>query len=133
MSPMRHALFLVALASAGAVAAPPPAARQLLDGWRSEAGAEFSAATGERLWNRAVTSDGESRRCATCHGDDLARAGKHARTGKPIDPLAPSANPKRFTEARETEKWFLRNCKWTYGRACSAQEKGDLLTYLLTR
>jgi hypothetical protein len=133
MSPIRHLLLVVTLAAGSVSAAPSPAARQLLDGWRGEAGADFSAAAGERLWRQTVTTDGDARRCATCHGDDLTRAGKHARTGKAIEPLAPSANPKRLTDVREMEKWFLRNCKWTFGRECSAREKGDLLSYLLTQ
>jgi len=32
-------------------------------------------------------------------------------------------------DAAKTEKWFLRNCKWTMGRTCTAQEKGDFLAY----
>jgi len=27
-------------------------------------------------------------------------------------------------------KWFRRNCKTVLGRECTAQEKGDILTYL---
>jgi len=46
------------------------------------------------------------------------------------DPMAPCVNPKRLTERRQAEKWFKRNCKWTLGRACTAQEKGDLLSFL---
>jgi hypothetical protein len=30
------------------------------------------------------------------------------------------------------EKWFKRNCSDVLGRACSAQEKGDLLAWLAT-
>ncbi len=91
----------------------------------------FSAERGERLWNRVNTAeDGKERRCATCHGDDLTRPGKHAKTGKVIDPLAPSANAERFTKLKKVKKWFKRNCKWTYGRECTTQEKGDLLMYL---
>ena len=46
------------------------------------------------------------------------------------DPMAPCVNPKRLTERRQAEKWFKRNCKRTLGRACTAQEKGDLLSFL---
>ena len=60
--------------------------------------------------------------------DDALTA--HPQTGKPIKPLAPSANPQRLTDLREINKWLLRNCKWTLGRECSAQEKGDFLTWL---
>jgi len=47
-----------------------------------------------------------------------------------IDPMALSVNPERYTDPDKIEKWFLRNCKWTLGRECTAQEKGDVLTYL---
>ncbi|MEG7525318.1 MAG: DUF1924 domain-containing protein [Chromatiales bacterium] len=63
---------------------------------------------------------------------EVARS-QHIRTGKVIEPLAPSVNPKRFTDQRKVEKWFIRNCKWTLGRECSSQEKGDLLVYLLSQ
>lgn len=86
----------------------------------------FSAAAGEALW----LQDNNGRSCATCHGSDPARPGKHQKTGKPIDPMALHANPERFTDAAKTEKWFLRNCRWTLGRECSAQEKGDVITWL---
>jgi len=52
------------------------------------------------------------------------------KTGKTIEPIAVSANPERFTDVSKTEKWFRRNCKWTLGRECTPQEKGDLLTWL---
>lgn len=58
--------------------------------------------------------------------------GKHSVTGKPIDPLAPAANPERFTNPAKVEKWFKRNCKDVLKRECTPQEKGDVLTYLLS-
>jgi hypothetical protein len=30
------------------------------------------------------------------------------------------------------EKWFKRNCNDVVGRACTAQEKGDVLAYVMT-
>lgn len=86
----------------------------------------FSAAAGKALW----LQDNNGRSCATCHGSDPAQPGKHQKTGKPIEPMALHANPERFTDAAKTEKWFLRNCRWTLGRECSAQEKGDVITWL---
>ncbi|WP_430460771.1 DUF1924 domain-containing protein [Thalassolituus sp. LLYu03] len=86
----------------------------------------FSAAAGQALW----LQDKNGRSCASCHGSDPARAGKHQKTGKPIEPMALRENPHRFSDAAETEKWFLRNCRWTLGRECSAQEKGDVITWL---
>jgi len=70
--------------------------------------------------------------CASCHTRNPAAAGKHAVTNKIIEPLAPAANAARFTRQAKVEKWFKRNCNDVLDRACSAQEKGDVLAYLLT-
>mgnify|MGYP000380230261 CR=1 FL=1 len=45
-------------------------------------------------------------------------------------PLAPAAHAERFTRADKVDKWFKRNCNDVLGRACTAQEKGDVLAYL---
>jgi hypothetical protein len=29
------------------------------------------------------------------------------------------------------EKWFTRTCQDVLGRACTAQEKGDFITYMM--
>jgi hypothetical protein len=52
------------------------------------------------------------------------------RAGKAIEPMAVSANPKRFTDPAKVTKWFLRNCGTVLGRECTAVEKGNVLTYL---
>lgn len=92
----------------------------------------FSAEAGEKVWSLEVvdSASGEKRSCSVCHTQDLQGVGKHKTTGKPIQPMAPSVNPERYTDAAKIEKWFKRNCKWTLGRECSPQEKGDMLTYL---
>jgi hypothetical protein len=51
-------------------------------------------------------------------------------TGKAIEPLAPAANPKRFTNPAKVEKWFRRNCNDVLDRACTTQERGDVLAWL---
>ncbi|MDH5302096.1 MAG: DUF1924 domain-containing protein [Gammaproteobacteria bacterium] len=101
--------------------------------YQSQGGSNFSADAGKAMWTKKVVhadSEGKERACAVCHGEDLRKPGKHAKTGKVIDPLAPSANPERLTEVKQIEKWFKRNCEWTYGRECTAQEKGDFLSYI---
>jgi hypothetical protein len=70
--------------------------------------------------------------CSSCHTSNPTTAGKHAVTNKAIEPLAPAANNARFTREAKVEKWFKRNCNDVLGRACSAQEKGDVLAYLIT-
>ena len=103
-----------------------------LAAYQAEGAGPFDAARGAAMWTRTFTHSkaDKPRSCATCHTDNLKTSGKHARTGKAIEPLAPSVNAKRLTDAKEIEKWFGRNCKWTIGRACTAQEKGDFLSYL---
>lgn len=100
--------------------------------YQREGAKSFSARAGEAMWNRKVADprSGEERSCATCHRANLAEPGKHAETGKRIEPMKPAVNPRRLTDAKKIEKWFLRNCKWTYGRECTAQEKGDFLTFI---
>ncbi|MFZ5524230.1 MAG: DUF1924 domain-containing protein [Pseudomonadota bacterium] len=89
----------------------------------------FSAARGETFYKNKHGGDWS---CSTCHTDNPAVQGKHAKTDKPIKPLAPSANAERFTDMKKIEKWFKRNCNDVLDRACTPQEKGDVLAYLLT-
>jgi mono/diheme cytochrome c family protein len=89
----------------------------------------FSAARGESFFRQ---KHGNEWSCSSCHTDNPAAQGKHDKTGKSIKPLAPSANAERFTSQRKVDKWFKRNCNDVLGRVCTAQEKGDVLTYLLT-
>ena len=91
--------------------------------------AGFSAQRGEALFK---ATHGAEWSCASCHTANPLAAGRHAKTGKPIAPLAPAANPERFTDAAFVDKWFRRNCNDVLGRACTAQEKGDVLQYLLS-
>lgn len=88
----------------------------------------FSAARGAAFFEAAHGGDWS---CATCHGDPTG-GGEHAVTGEPIPPLAPAANAERFTSPREVEKWFRRNCNDVLDRPCTAREKGDVLTWLMS-
>jgi hypothetical protein len=90
---------------------------------------EFSATRGENFFKSKHGSDWS---CSTCHTDNPAATGKHATTSKAIQPLAPAANAERFTDQGKVAKWFKRNCKDVLDRACTPQEKGDVLAYLLT-
>lgn len=88
----------------------------------------FSATRGEQFFK---TTHGNDWSCASCHTSNPTTVGKHASTGKAIDPLAPSANPERFTSTRKVDKWFKRNCNDVLSRECTALEKGDILTFLM--
>jgi mono/diheme cytochrome c family protein len=91
--------------------------------------AGFSAQRGQQFFNARHGGDWS---CATCHTADPRQPGRHARTGKSIAPLAPAANPERFTSPATVDKWFRRNCNDVLGRTCTAQEKGDVLAWLTT-
>lgn len=69
--------------------------------------------------------------CASCHGNPPTRPGKHASTGKSIEPMAPAVNPDAFTSSAKVDKWFRRNCRDVLQRECSAAEKADVLAYLI--
>lgn len=104
----------------------------LLTQYRSEGAGPFHAEQGKEFLNR-VNQGGpnqEGNSCASCHTQDPRQPGKHVKTGKPIEPLAPVKNPERLQDVAKVEKWFLRNCKGTLGRTCTPQEKGDFLTFL---
>jgi cytochrome c peroxidase len=125
------ALTWLALASFPSIAGP----RELVAGYEAAARqatpmfAGFSAARGAKFFQE--THGGEWS-CSTCHTGTPTTTGRHARTGKNIAPLAPAVNPERFTDAATAEKWFRRNCNDVVGRECTPQEKGDVLTWLIS-
>ena len=130
---IRTVLVVLAVIPAGAARAETPA--DFLRSFetaarREQAGfAGFSAARGAAFFN---DTHGREWSCASCHGRNPATAGRHAKTDKPITPLAPAANAERFTRTTKVEKWFRRNCNDVLGRACTPAEKGDVLTYLMS-
>lgn len=69
--------------------------------------------------------------CASCHGELPTRSGRHASTGKALEPLAPAFNAKSLTDVARVDKWFRRNCKDVVGRECSAGEKADVLAWVI--
>ncbi|MDH5485181.1 MAG: DUF1924 domain-containing protein [Gammaproteobacteria bacterium] len=111
-----------------------PVVEQLLQDYKQQSPDRPTAAKGKSLWVLAVRVQGvdEKRSCTRCHGDSLANDGQHAKTGKTIKPMSPIVNARRYTDAQKIEKWFRRNCKWTWGRECTADEKASFLLYLTT-
>jgi Domain of unknown function (DUF1924) len=120
------AVLTLALLTPGAQAADTSIAQQLAH-WSVQAGAPGNAVRGQTFFN---SRHGSEWSCASCHGTPPTAPGKHASTGKAIDPLAPAFNPKAFTDAARVEKWFRRNCKDVLSRECSPNEKADVLAYL---
>jgi hypothetical protein len=91
----------------------------------------FSAERGERFYHaERIHSNGNKVSCATCHTADPRQQGK-TRANKVIEPMAARINAERFTDLAKIEKWFGRNCKDVLERACTAQEKGDYIQYLV--
>ena len=135
MNSIVAAVLLLALGQAAQGAdAHSNAVNVLLQYYESSGATAFNGDRGETLWkSENPQNDGSVRSCQTCHGTDLKSAGKHARTKKSIKPMAMSVMPSRYQDVKKIKKWLKRNCKWTLGRECSAQEKGDILTYLLSQ
>jgi cytochrome c peroxidase len=102
---------------------------KLLQEYITQGANTADAEQGKQLWQKTFTKNGK-RSCASCHTKNLTQDGKHIKTGKVIKPMAPSFNPERLTDRKKVNKWFKRNCKWTLGRECTAQEKTNLLVYI---
>jgi len=137
---MKKIVFITAIASIGLSNPISVYATEAVDKLLAEystvlVAENFSAEAGKSLFFQEFTDEktGKIRQCTTCHTDDLRNAGKHARTGKVIKPLAPSVNSERLTNLKDIRKWLKRNCKWTLGRECTVQEKGDVLTFIQTQ
>ena len=128
---LQHAAAAAASLASLLLAAPGFAATpaELLSGYAAQAGGPASPARGQQLF---TTTHGREWSCASCHGAPPTPPGKHASTGRPIRPLAPAFNPERFADAAKAEKWFRRNCNDVLGRECTAGEKADVLSWLLT-
>jgi uncharacterized membrane protein len=117
---------LLLFASLHAMAATPA---ELLAGYIAQAGQPANAVKGEAFFK---ASHGLESQCTSCHGKSPMTSGRHASTDKAIEPLAPAANAKRFTDSAKAEKWFRRNCKDVLARECTAAEKADVLAWLIS-
>jgi len=100
-----------------------------LAAYTARSGTAAQPARGQQLF---TARHGKEWSCASCHAATPTVEGKHASTAKAIGPLAPAFNPERFTDSAKTEKWFRRNCNDAMGRECTAAEKADVLSWLLT-
>lgn len=113
------------------------AASPMLSRYADQAKAEdvgfkgFDAVRGKALYFTEHEGKTGKTSCAACHTENPKTEGRSP-VGKRIDPLAPSANPDRFTDQAKADKWFDRNCKQVLGRTCTATERGDFITWLST-
>jgi hypothetical protein len=120
----------LALLSANAVADTPAS---FMAQYAQQAGVAVSAlspARGQAFYRAEHPGrNGQPISCTSCHTASPKQAGQ-TRVGKRIEPLAPAANPERFTDAAKVEKWFRRNCHDVLQRECTPQEKGDFIAWL---
>lgn len=131
---MKSILLIICIfitAASSAVAENNPVT-QLLKSYQSETPIQGDANKGKKLWNQKFIGKEPftERSCNTCHTSNLKKSGQHIRTKKIIKPLAPSVNTESLSKMKKIKKWLKRNCKWTIGRECTAEEKSHLLTYL---
>lgn len=135
---IRRLILVVAVAALPAVALAGDARRDaILAGYAGKARAAdpaataFSARRGEILFRTKWTGgDPRTSSCTACHTADPRRPGQNAKTGRPIEPVAVSANPRRFTDPATVEKQFTRDCRNVLGRECTPLEKGDYITFM---
>lgn len=93
----------------------------------------FSAESGRWLFeNRHATGKPDTPSCISCHDSNPVLSGQ-TRAGKAIEPMAISKSPDRYSDNAKIEKWFGRNCRSVLGRTCTAEEKGNFLTYMLSQ
>ena len=92
--------------------------------------AGFDSRRGKDLYLKEFTSGKkDTPSCTSCHTDNPTKIGE-TRAGKAFEPMAVSANPKRYQTLKKAEKWFRRNCKSVLGRECTSTEKGDFLAFM---
>ncbi len=92
-----------------------------------------SVTEGKMFFNRKIKMpNGKEMACASCHTTNPANVGKHALTGKSIEPLSPAVNKKRFNDLDKVEEKFTEHCNEIIGTDCTAAEKANYIIYLLT-
>ena len=101
--------------------------QELLKGYEAQSGMA-SSTRGEQFFN---AKHGKEWSCASCHENPPNHDTKHIVTGKVIKSLSPNTNPERFIDQAKVEKWFKRNCNDVLAHECTAQEKADVLYWLM--
>ncbi|XPV68627.1 MAG: DUF1924 domain-containing protein [Halarcobacter sp.] len=94
----------------------------------------FDAKRGEVIFtSKHMGKKGKEISCTSCHGTDFTKSHQNFFTGKIIKPLSPKANPERLSEVKTIKKWLRRNFNDVYKREGTAQEKGDVISYILSK
>lgn len=115
-----------------------PQMQAYIEELKSEAKAEnpnfqdFDAKRGEVIFSTKNKGKNDTLlSCQSCHNVDLKTPATNVFTNKTLEPLAQSVNPARLSDVKEVKKWLKRNFKDVFLREGSAQEKGDVLYYLI--
>lgn len=128
--------LVCALALGAVVSATPALAgprENIIAAYAAQGAGAPNPANGQAMYTKNYgTGKPDTPQCTSCHGATPQQGGQ-TRTGKPIDPLAVSRTPDRFTDPEKVEKWFGRNCNSVIGRDCTPQEKVDFLTYMISQ
>ncbi|WP_320035543.1 DUF1924 domain-containing protein [Halarcobacter sp.] len=94
----------------------------------------FDLKRGEEIFTSThMGKKGKEVSCTSCHGIDLTKSHENFFTAKIIEPLSPKTNPKRLTKEKKIRKWLKRNFNDVYNREGTAKEKGDVLTYIMSK
>lgn len=122
---------LALLCGLGLPAAHAATPAQLLAAYEAQAKAPGSPERGQKLFTTNFGRElGFS--CSSCHGAEPVKNGRDQVSEKSIRPLAPAFNAQRFTDKTKVDTWFRLNCTDVVGRDCTAAEKADVMSWLLT-
>ena len=95
---------------------------------------QFNYERGENIFlSEHIGKKGKLISCVSCHSSNLFNNGENIHTTKIIKPLSPLANSTRFTKVKDVKKWLRRNFRDVYNRVGTAQEKGDVITYIINK
>ena len=95
---------------------------------------DFHINEGEKIFtSKHIGKKGKEISCTTGHSDNLQKSGENVFTGKIIEPLSQKVNKNRFTDIATIEKWLKRNFNDVYNREGSLVEKGNVMTYILSK
>ncbi len=134
-------IVLAALLSLSAISAQASVAnaKKLIIIYHTQAIAENkdfpgpSAEEGKVFFNNKVkAANGKETACASCHTANPANNGKNIETGKTIKPLSPFVNEKRFADFEKVEAKFTQHCVDILGADCTAAQKANYISYVLT-
>ncbi len=95
---------------------------------------DFDVTNGEKIFtSKNNGKKGKEISWSSCHGNDLRKNGQNFFTGKVIKPLSRKVNPDRFSQTKTIKKWLKRNFNDVYNREGTAIEKGDVVSYILSK